>query len=74
MHVQGASENYQLIKVSNGSLQGLNAIVEPKSEFSDSGTVAEMAEAISREIYAMLRVRMDVSVAAPGSSCEVQAK
>jgi len=67
MRVQGTSENYQIVKVSEGSFRGLRVLVEPAPERSDTGNVAEMAEAISREIYAMLGVHVDVRTAPPGS-------
>ncbi len=67
MRVQGTSENYQIVKVSEGSFRGLRVLVEPASECSDTGSVAEMAKAISREIYAMLGVHVDVRAASPGS-------
>ncbi|MFC2079652.1 phenylacetate--CoA ligase family protein [Candidatus Bipolaricaulota bacterium] len=67
MRVQGASENYQLVKFTEGSFQGLRVLVEPVPEVSDTGDVGKMIEAISREIYTMLSVHVEVKAAAPGS-------
>ena len=67
MRVQGASENYQIVKISEGSFQGIRVLVEPLPGRSDTEDMAEMAEAISREIYSMLSVHVDVRTASPGS-------
>jgi phenylacetate-CoA ligase len=67
MHVRGASENYQLVKLAKGSLHDLRVLVEPTPECADAGQQAEMAESISREIYAMLNVHVDVRAAPPES-------
>jgi len=67
MRVDGTSENYQIVKEQQVPLTTLRVLVEPTPERFGAGRVEELAEQISREIYTMLSVHVNVEVVSPGS-------
>lgn len=67
MRVQGASENYQIVKLREVPLSEIRVLVEPTPERFAAGDLEELAKQISEEIYAMLSIRVDVEAVAPGS-------
>ena len=67
MRVDGASENYQIVKQVKGSMMGLRVLVEPTADRFPSGALEEWAEQISREIYTVVGVHVDVEAVPPES-------
>jgi len=67
MRVEGASENYQIVKVKKGPLTELRVRVEPTSERFQAEGLEGLAEQVAEEIYAMLSVRVEAEAVPPGS-------
>ncbi len=67
MAVEGASENYQIIKLPNTPLSEIRVLVEPTPECFDAGDPDRMAKQVSHGIYTMLGVRVEVKPAPSGS-------
>jgi phenylacetate-CoA ligase len=67
MGVEGASENYQIIKLPKTTLSEIRVLVEPTPECSETGDPDRMAKQVSHGIYTMLGVRVDVQPAPVGS-------
>lgn len=67
MAVEGASENYQIVKLPKTPLSDIRVLVEPTPECADSGDPDRMAKRVSRGIYNMLGIRVEVQPAPIGS-------
>ncbi|MFC2083183.1 phenylacetate--CoA ligase family protein [Candidatus Bipolaricaulota bacterium] len=67
MRVSGASENYQIVKQVRGSMTSLRVLVEPTADRFAAGNLEHWAKQISREIYTVVGVHVDVEAVPPES-------
>jgi len=67
LRVDGASENYRIVKLVQGPFTGLRVLVEPTPARLAAGDLGSFVDRIVREIYSMVGVRVEVEAVAPGS-------
>jgi phenylacetate-CoA ligase len=67
MAVEGASENYQIIKLPTAPLNEIRVLVEPTPKCAKTDDPERMAKQVSHGIYTMLGVRVEVKPAPVGS-------
>ena len=65
MSVDGVSDNYQIIKTKVRGMSTLSLEVEPTEERYKEGHIEELGEIIEQEIYAILNLRIPVSIVQP---------
>ena len=67
IRVNGASENYQIVRLPRTPLNDLRVLIEPTPACFEAGDQDDMVKEVSREIYTMLGVHVDVRSTPPGS-------
>lgn len=74
LKVDGASENYLIVKRRKGVMTELLVRVEPTAERYARGNLEEFGRRVGEELYAVLGLRIPVEVVKPGSIARSEGK
>ncbi len=67
MSAPGASENYQIVKPRQGSMDDYKVVVEPTPHFQKTGNLITLQNKIRDEIHTILNIKLPVEIVPPGT-------